>query len=341
MPTIIVMFGKIIKKVPLKRIIVVFVALILISLNPTVKVNAATENIYLGGYAAGFTITTKGAEVLGLSEVVTESGVVSPAKDAEIFENDLILNISGIDTNTLEDLEKVLDNCAGKTLIVTIKRGNEIIKKEITPVKDLSGKYKLGLYIRDKLSGIGTITFIKENGVVMALGHPVCNENNNVLEIVGGELYKCSIYGVEKGERGKAGELRGMFISDNKIGSICKNLPVGISGIIDKSYDLSSLKKIQTGEAHSGSATIWTTIDGVTPSEYDVSIIKVDKHSKDNRNFVIKVTDKNLIEESGGIVQGMSGSPIVQDNKIVGAITHVFLNDPTRGFGISISNMMN
>lgn len=335
------MFDKFIKKVSLKRIIVVLVALVLLSVNPAVNVNASSENIYLGGYAAGFTITTKGAEVLGLSEVVTESGVVSPAKEAGIVENDVILNISGKDTNTLEDLEKVLDNCAGKTLSVTVKRDNEIIKKEVAPVKDLSGKYKLGLYIRDKLSGIGTITFIKEDGVVMALGHPICNENNNVLDIVGGELYKCSIYGVEKGERGKAGELRGMFISDNKIGTVCENLSVGISGVIDISCNLSTLTKIKTGEAHTGSASIVTTIDGVTPSEYSISIVKVDKHSKENRNFVIKVTDKNLIELAGGIVQGMSGSPIVQDNKIVGAITHVFLNDPTRGFGISISNMMN
>ena len=304
-------------------------------------VNAETKNVYLGGYPAGFTITTVGAEVLGLSDVVTDGGVVSPAREIGIKENDLILNTGGKETNTFEDIENVLNGCEGKTLMITIKRGEEVQIKEITPVLDLSGKYKLGLYVRDRLSGIGTITFIKNDGEFMALGHPICNEDEKVINIKKGEIFGCNIFGVERGERGKAGELRGMFINDIKIGIITNNLTVGIKGRLDSSFDKSKLSKIEIGEAHPGNASIFTTVEGETPKEFSIAIVKSDRYAKDNRNFVIKITDKKLLEIAGGIVQGMSGSPIVQDGKLVGAITHVFLNDPSRGFGINIENMLN
>lgn len=335
------MITKSVKKRALKIALFIFTAIIL-ACPKFIYVNADTEaKLYLGGYAAGFTIVTKGAEVLGLSDVITDLGVVSPAKDAGIQENDLILNIGGKETNSFEDLESVLDLSKGRPLMITIKRNDEILIKEITPVKDISGKFKLGLFVRDRLTGIGTITYVKKDGEVMALGHPIIAEDEKPIEIKSGELFSCSIFGIEKGIRGKAGELRGMFITDARLGVISKNLTVGIKGKLDDGFDKSNLSEIEVGTGHPGNASILTTVEGTVPKEFSISIVKFDKNSKDNRNFVIKITDKNLLQIAGGIVQGMSGSPIIQDGKIIGAITHVFLNDPTRGYGIDIEKMLN
>lgn len=326
----------------IKKAVIIAYLIALLFCGNQIIVSKATndETLYLGGFTAGFTITTRGCEVIGLSEVVTEEGIKSPAKDVGIVERDVILNVGHTETNTFEEVDDVLSRYKGGSLLVTIKRGNEILVKEVAPVKDLSGKYKLGVYLRDKLTGIGTVTYVESNGEVTALGHPICDENDQPIELKEGKLYSCSVYGIEKGERGKAGELRGMFLSDAVIGVIDKNLAIGIKGKLNDNFSLKDLNKIEVGIAKQGAATIFTTVNGTTPKEFSISIVKVDKNAKDNRNFVVKITDKKLIEISGGIVQGMSGSPIVQDGKLVGAITHVFLNDPTRGFGISIQNML-
>lgn len=313
--------------------------LIVFNINYTIQANGLTESVYLGGQACGFTINTKGVAVLGLTEVVTENGVLAPSKDL-IIEHDIILNIDGKDTNSFEDLENILEVCDGKPLNFTIKRDGQIIMKQLTPCKDLTGKYKLGLLLRDRLNGIGTLTFITKNGEFMGLGHPICDEKDITLDITGGSLFACSIFAVDKGEKGKVGELKGMFLSDKSIGIITQNLTVGIKGQINENFDISGFKEIEVAGGHLGSASIITTVNGVSNEEFAISIVKVDNKDKNNRNYVIKVNDSKLLEISGGIVQGMSGSPIVQDGKIIGAVTHVFLNDPTRGFGISIENML-
>ena len=199
--------------------------------------------------------------------------------------------------------------------------------------------YKLGILIRDGVSGIGTITFIKENRIA-ALGHPILNDNNSLVEIIGGNVYTCNITGCVKGERGKAGELKGNFIRISPFACIEKNLLCGVYGCLNDNFDYKTLKKVKIGEAVPGEASIYSTTTGNLPKEYSISIIKVD-NNEDYKNFVIKVTDKELLNTTGGIVQGMSGSPIVQNGKLVGAVTHVFLNDPTRGFGIKIDKMIN
>lgn len=326
----------------LKRLkLYIFAILLLCVIIPqSIQAHAKPLTVYLGGFSAGFTIDTKGAEVIGLSEVVTDSGIKSPAKDTDIRVHDIILSLGGLETDEYEDIESALKNCEGKALDLSLKRNDEIILKKITPAKDLSGKYKLGLLLRDKLTGIGTVTFIKDNLEFMALGHAVCGANEKPIEISGGELYACSIFGIEKGTRGHAGELRGMFLNDAKMGYIDHNLTVGITGRISEKFDLSKLGKIEVGDAHPGKASLITTIDGIIPEEFSISIAKVDNQKKDNRNYVIVVTDDKLLEVAGGIVQGMSGSPIIQDGKIVGAVTHVFVSDPTRGFGISIQKML-
>lgn len=337
---IIIVMSKRISKISKFFAIILLAAILLVSPEKFLAKAYTEDGLYLGGFTAGFTITNKGTEVLGLSEVVTEDGVVSPAKEGGIMQGDVIVRIGNKETNGYDDLEGILNGCNGEKLSLTIERNGEISVKEITPVKDLSGKYKLGLFLRDKMTGIGTVTFVKKDGGFMALGHPVCGENGKTIEISGGELFACSIFGIERGVRGKAGELRGSFFSDQKIGDIKENTEVGISGKLNDDFDYKSLTKIDVGEGHIGNATIFTTVEGTAPKEFSISIIKVDKNEKENRNYVIKVTDKTLLSVAGGIVQGMSGSPIIQDGKIVGAVTHVFLNDPTRGFGISIENML-
>ena len=188
--------------------------------------------------------------------------------------------------------------------------------------------------------GIGTLSFITGDGTFMALGHPVCEDDGKTCDIVGGKISLCSVYGVTKGERGKAGELKGIIIEDKPIGNITGNYKQGIKGKVTDDFDLSKLDKVQTGEGRIGKAEIITCIDGIRRDSFSVSIVKAEFSGKEDKNFVIKVTDKRLIDYSGGIVQGMSGSPIVQDGKLVGAVTHVFINDPTRGYGISIDNML-
>lgn len=297
----------------------------------------ANENVvYLGGFPAGFSISTKGSQVVGLCDVITLDGVKTPSKDADILVGDVILSIDDVSVNSACDIEK---NIKKEGLIkLKIKRCGEIIEKDIMPAKDLTGSYKLGVFIRDDVCGIGTVTYIYNNRLA-SLGHPVIDENGEQIEIVGGEVFSCKITGCVKGEKGKAGELRGVFNKMNKLAEIDKNLISGVYGDYQKNKNI-KLNKIEIGSAKMGDATIYTTVEGEEPSEYKISIIKVDSNET-NKNFVIKVIDKELLEKTGGIVQGMSGSPIVQNGKLVGAVTHVFINDPTRGFGISIENMIN
>ncbi len=303
--------------------------------------NARAENfddkLYLGGMPAGFSIQTRGANIVGLCDVVTVDGVKSPSKDAGIQVGDVILSIDGVDINCAKDIENAINN--KNDTIITIERAGENIIKKVIPAKDMGGSYKLGVFVKDDVCGIGTITFIKGNSFA-SLGHPVINEDGNVAKIVAGNIFKCNVSGCVKGERGKPGELKGVFLKTNAIGTIDKNTDRGVYGKISNDFDKSNLIEIESGEAVMGDAIIYTTVKGNKPEKYDISIIKIDNEN-DNKNFVIKITDKRLLNCTNGIVQGMSGSPIVQNNKLVGAVTHVFINDPTRGFGISIDNMLN
>ncbi len=296
----------------------------------------ASEEIYLGGMPAGFTLSTRGAEVIGVCDVVCENGLVSPLREIGVVEGDIIYKINDLEINSALDIKNALDN--KESAIIEYNHLGQTIIKQVKAVRDINGNYKLGVYIRDNISGIGTITYVKGNKFA-SLGHPVVNDNGGIMKISGGKLYNCSISGYIKGLRGRAGELKGAFIRNNPIASIDKNLDTGVYGCITKNFDTSNLIKVELGQAKMGDAFIYSTIDGCIPKKYSVSIVKIDDYG--NKNFVIKINDDELLSKTGGIVQGMSGSPIVQNNKLVGAITHVFINDPTRGFGIKIDNMIN
>ncbi len=309
-----------------------------------VSADAACKEVYIGGMPAGFTLSAGGAQVLGFCDVLGENSKGSPALLAGIRAGDLIVSVNGIKVETIAELNEILEKNGDKSLECKVTRGEETLKFNVLPIKDsASGRYKIGVLIRDGISGIGTVTYIdKESGYFGALGHAVVGSEEKNLALASGDMYSCNIVGISKGVRGKAGELRGMFLAEKYLGKAEKLTTCGIYGKISGSLDVSRLKPVKaTSEGvKPGKATIYSTISGELPKEYSIEIVKVDKYQKENKNYVIKITDEALIEETGGIVQGMSGSPIVQNGTLVGAVTHVFINDPTRGYGICIDQML-
>ena len=309
-----------------------------------VTASADGNSLYLGGFPAGFVLNTTTVEVIGICDVMTEDGMQSPARDCGIKTGDVIDKINGREVNKTSDINKIISDDY-KKYEITILRGKDELNLDIDPVKEMTTNAKrLGILVKDSINGIGTVTYVdRAAGKFASLGHPVTDTRNNLVEINGGSMFGCVIYDVKRGVRGTPGELHGAFESNNMIGRAVKNCACGVYGDISSEIDYTKLEKVQKGSVESakiGEAYIYSTLKGNSPKKYKISIAKVDKNNKDNRNYVIKVEDKELLEASGGIVQGMSGSPIVQDGKLIGAVTHVFINDPTRGFGIAIDKMM-
>ena len=309
-----------------------------------ISASAAEISVYVGGMSAGFTLKTDGAQIIALSEISSEGGVCSPASLAGLQVGDIIQKIGGIKIETIAELNEIVEKSKGKGLEIEVLRGNEHIRTALHAVKEkASNRYKIGVLVRENVSGIGTVTYInKETGRFGALGHSVVSESQQPMQISNGTVYECSIVGICKGVRGKAGELRGMFLNDKQLGSAEKLCDCGIFGTISQEFSMDGLTHAiaSSKDVKPGRAYIYSTVNGVCPEKYEIEIAKVDKFNRENKNFVVKITDNSLISETGGIVQGMSGSPIIQEGKLVGAITHVFLNDPTRGFGIDIERMM-
>ncbi len=300
------------------------------------------EGLYLGGFPAGFALSTTKVEVVGICEVLTEKGTCSPAHDAGMQTGDVIEKINGEEVTKTSDINDIIAKDY-KKYEVQILRGGERLFLPITPVKDLaSGGKRIGVLVKDSINGVGTVTYIdKTAGKFASLGHPI-TDGSQVVKINGGTVYNSLIYDVKKGVRGTPGELRGAFES-SVIGQAELNCSCGVYGKLADNFNCSKLVKVSKAsidEVSIGTAYIYSTVYGKEAEMYKISIAKVDKNNKDNRNFVIKVEDKRLIDKTGGIVQGMSGSPIVQNGKLVGAVTHVFINDPTRGYGIGIDKMM-
>lgn len=311
-----------------------------------IPADAAAAKYYIGGMTAGFSLSAGGVEIVGFKKVAAENGQVCPAADAGLRAGDVIVAVEGIHTKTVDDLNAAFARSNGSAVKITVKRGGEQEELSVTPVYESSGgRYKIGILIRDTLSGIGTVTYVDKNTLRFgALGHAVCDANRTSLTIADSSVYLCSIVSVNRGERGKAGELRGLFMNENRLGTADKVCSTGLYGKFDPEYDFSGMTCVEAAplsEATIGKAVIYSTVDGVSPQEYEIAIAKVDSYNRDNKNFVIKVTDERLLGETGGIVQGMSGSPILQNGKLIGAVTHVFLNDPTRGYGIGIEKMLN
>ncbi len=323
-----------------KLTLLIAVAIVFCGFLPINSVKAAQNEVFLGGFPLGFDLEGEGAHVVGLAEVVGAEDIFLPAKNAGVKVGDIILSLDGKKITVASDIDEVLSAYDGGGLVTELLSDGKKRICNIYPAKDISGKYKIGVLVRDYLSGLGTVTFIENDGKFYSLGHAITDEYNNLLKVSGGYCYKCVIRGVEKGERGKAGELKGDILRNDRLGVVTKNSAIGLVGEFSDKNTYVSRPRLIIDDPQIGSAEIYTTILGEQPEVYTISIVKVDKNDKNNKNMVIKITDERLIAAAGGIVQGMSGSPIVQNGKLVGAVTHVFLNDATRGYAISADNML-
>ena len=293
------------------------------------------------GEAVGITVKTDGLLVTDITEVTSENGQsVNAAYNAGVKKGDRIMAVDGNIIKTNEELSDYIINRHQK-IVLTILRKNKTLNLMIEPVKTDYG-YKIGIWVRDSTAGIGTITCInKENGEFVGLGHGISDvDTNEIINIRDGNVLKCAITSPTKGEKGKPGELNGVF-SNELIGKISENTNSGIKGKITNVSNQIEYETADKNEISTGNATILSNVDGMGVKPYNVEIKKITLNNKNGRDMIIKVTDNALLQKTGGIVQGMSGSPIIQNGKIIGAVTHVFINDPTRGYGVFIENMLN
>ena len=318
----------------------------------TIKLNTLDEELFVGGDIVGFALNGDGVVVITISNVETENGVVETLRDSDIKRGDIIKKIAGEDVESVADICRIVNSAEnkGKTLDVEVLRDEKTISTTITPALDKNSRiYKLGLWVKDDASGIGTLTYVKKDDLRFgALGHAICDgDTKTVFNIHSGKVYPCTIIGINKGAKGKAGEMKGLFLQGkNNYGNVDKNCGYGVFGTMNK--DCKLLKEKQTLKAGGrlyakpGKAYIRTSIDGKEIRDYEIEIVKTNYQSTNNeKSMVIKVTDKELLKKTGGIIQGMSGSPIIQNERIVGAVTHVFINDPSKGFGIYLDWMIN
>lgn len=302
-----------------------------------------------GGHSVGVKMDVKGVLIVGLEEIEDNSGnKINPGLKAGLQIGDSILAIDGTPVNNAKEVQQVINELK-KEVVLKIKRKNDIINVKLEPV--LSSKdnlYRLGIWVKDKTAGIGTLTFYNpDDNTFGALGHAITDaETGTVLSVADGELLNSKVESVKQGKAGDPGEIRGIFYeADAPLGKLYRNTEFGIFGKtyqkIENSVYNQPLEIGYQNEIKKGSAYILTTLDGNKIEKYEISIEKINKQSKpDTKSMVIKVTDKRLLKKSGGIVQGMSGSPIIQGNKIIGAVTHVFVNDPQKGYGIFIEWML-
>ena len=296
---------------------------------------ALAESLVPGGGAVGIRMTTDGVVVAGISEVETADGKRSPAADAGLKKGDVITRLGGSDIATAQDFKDALSALDGSKTTVTFERGGKQKQQNITPAQDTDGAWKLGLRLRDGISGVGTLTFFDPaTGVYGALGHSISGDDGEVLPLGDGGIYGAEIVGIVPGEAGAPGQLDGRTDAAAFLGDIRINCGCGIFGTAD--FDGVTM---ETGEFETGPATIRCTFEGSETHEYGIEIKKV-YPSSEGTTVMLTVTDPELIALTGGIVQGMSGSPIIQNGRLVGAVTHVFVNDPTSGYGVSIGDML-
>lgn len=296
------------------------------------------------GMPFGIKMFTEGVLVVGVGDVDTRAGAKSPAEEAGLRVGDSILFVDGEELKTTSQMASIIENSGGKPLRMTVSRQGVTFEAVLTPVASVTEKcLKAGLWIRDSSAGIGTLTFYDiESGVFAGLGHPVNDvDTGQTVPISSGEIVPASVFGVTKGEVGAPGELLGSFL-DGSWGLLTTNEETGLYGLLSEQPDAyATLPIAYKQEVEKGAAQLITTIRGDTPKAYDIVIEEVDyRDDNPTQNMVIRVTDETLLQETGGVLCGMSGSPILQNGKLIGAVTHVFVGDPTGGYAIFAENML-
>lgn len=299
------------------------------------------------GIPVGIYVKTKGALVVGVGNFQTDLGRIAEPAKYKLRDGDYILEVNGIPVSGKKQLTELIEKSDGKEMTLKVLREGGVIEVLVTPQINKNGEYRLGIWIRDNAQGIGTLTYVDDSGRFGALGHGINDIDTSILmNLSAGAMYQTNIIGITKGKQGLPGELTGYIAYDenHKLGDIIENTGAGIFGVcgeeteesfISEQIPIALKQDIQVGDAQ-----IISSVTG-EPAYYSVEITEVRMDSDNvNRGIVLKVTDKKLLEMTGGIVQGMSGSPIIQNGKLIGAITHVFVNDPERGYGIFIENML-
>ena len=291
------------------------------------------SKVYIGGDIVGFTLDLDGVVVTRFGEVNTEAGVA--VLKSELREGDRIFAVDGERIGSASELSAAINRNADKTSFVfSVERAGENIEIEVNPlIERVSGRLKLGIEVQEEVSGLGTLVFIEQDGKFVALGHSVGSFGGSKAKISGGKVYGGKILGVERGVKGKAGSIKGTLVRKTKLGRVTKNENSGLYGVLNEAdgtlYDVGKRDEIINGKAK-----IRSGVSGKNEF-YDVEISRAGyAPDAEEKGLIVRVTDERLIALTGGIVQGMSGSPIIQNGKIVGAVTHVFVSDPLRGYGI-------
>jgi stage IV sporulation protein B len=317
-----------------------------------VKVDVLPDiKVYPGGQSVGVKLNSAGVLIVGHHYIETDAGKISPGEKAKLKVGDLILKMNNVPLKSLDQISGIVQKAGkkGKHLSLEVLRGKEKIQLTLDPAYDeKEDKYRIGLYIRNSAAGVGTLTFYHpETRAYGALGHVISDVDTNKPIIVGdGSIVNSSVSSIEKGKKGQPGEkLSHFFNEDDVLGDIKKNTPFGIFGHMNNRLDNGILDKaIPVGlseDVEKGPAEIYTVVEGQKVEKFDIEVVDVvEQKFPATKGLVIKVTDPVLLEKTGGIVQGMSGSPIIQNGKLIGAVTHVFVNDPTSGYGSFIEWML-
>ena len=294
------------------------------------------------GTAIGMKLYTKGVLVVGMSQIKDANDEKKrPYENSGIEQGDTIIAINNNEVSNTNELIEEVNNSNGNAITVKYEKNNETLETSITPVKS-GNEYKLGLWVRDAAAGVGTLTFYEPNtNLFMALGHGISDiDTEKIVDIASGELITASILTIKKGVKGTPGEIRGTIENGNNIGKIGKNTNLGVYGTVtNKNYlDISGMEEMEVAtrsEIQEGKAQIICQLDNNGRKTYEIEIEKIYlANNTDNKSMLIKVTDKELLEKTGGIIQGMSGAPVIQNGKFVGAVTNVLVNDPTQGYAI-------
>lgn len=314
----------------------IFVLLVLFFSPSVLAYDLAKDSyIYVGGQSIGIKLNC-GVTVVGTYGIYVDGEIYKPWENT-IMENDTIINYDNCEINSISDLLNTIKQNKGKESEVTILRGNEIVKQKISPVKD-GTTYSLGLYIKDSIMGVGTLTYyIKEANIYGSLGHQIGNNNLNT-----GYIYEATVDSIVYPSRNQAGEKKATIVGKS-VGEITINSSTGVQGYTKSNFDSSKMKYLQfktQDEINLGDAEIWTVVSGEEVKRFKIKITSLEKQKTNSiKGISFEVVDEELISSCGGIIQGMSGSPIVQDNKLIGAVTHVSVADAKKAYGIYIEWM--
>lgn len=298
------------------------------------------------GIPVGVRMTAEGVVISSLSDVDSAAGDICPGEQAGLEAGDILQTANGTKLSSSEQLAEIVQNSEGKPIRFTGCRNETHIETTVQPVKsNASGTYQIGLLIRDSMAGIGTLTFADpETGAFGALGHPVSDVDSGArMPLESGSIVPATVIGVVAGESGTPGELIGTYEFTRELGELDDNTASGIFGTLTDHMLYENVQAVETAETeeiHTGVAEILTCVSGSKPKRYAISIDKITPDAKDGRGLSIRITDQELLKQTGGIVPGMSGSPILQDGKLVGAVTHTLVNHPDRGYGILIETML-